>query len=228
MRSKFTLVAAVLGTLLLCSAPRAAQADGCAPGQPCWEKKMKKAPPPAPGKSAPAPVAVPPPAPAKSEMMKEEGSGLSLGLGVDTLFFNCEDTHVAPALRVNYMVPEMPLNLMVGVEGTHIHNSDQFRYSEEDNHDVNWVRVPFRAEFVLPVSDETTTFFGGGPDIIHIDGFDNDTDVGGHLSARVSQALTEDLSLSVDTGYLWANLEQKGKKYDSDSAFIGTFLDVKF
>jgi Outer membrane protein beta-barrel domain len=218
-----------LGLLVI---PQLSNADGCAPGQPCWKKKPKakakaamEAPlAPTPTPAAPAPVVTPEPVKADSKM--------SVGLGVNVLFFDCEDPTVAPGIRVNYGIADMPLNLQVGFEGANI-DSVQYKFARPHpfggkNPDITFLRLPVSLEYVIDVAENTGFYLGGGPDLFHIDGEGTDTDVGGHLGARVQHNITDTLGLSVETGYLWAEAKQRSVKTDLDSAYVGTHVMYNF
>ena len=121
MRSMKKLLVPFIALSLLVAAPKVSLADGCAPGQPCWEKKAKKKPAPAPMKKempAPAKVepATPPPA-AKVEAapMAAKSAGMSVGAGLNVYFVDCEEPAVAPGVRASYRLPDAPINIRTGV-----------------------------------------------------------------------------------------------------------------
>ncbi len=214
-------------------------ADGCAPGEPCWEDPKPVAPPVAPPppleteKIAPAPVVAPPAAPAPAPAPVEEAK-LLFGLtpGFNVFFFDCQDTEFAPALYLDTRSTEVPLNLRVGIEGTRIRDAQQFRFTPEsqffgDEPDFNFLRFPLSLEGVIPVLPGTDILVGGGPDLLVIRGDGSDTDVGWHVGARLEQAVTERFAVSAGGGYLWGEADARGEDLDLDSAFVGASLTIK-
>lgn len=219
--------------------PINAIAGGCAPGEPCWEDPPKKImkPRPAPAVVAPAPIPeevqeAPTPAPVA---MKEKDGGLVLGLsaGVNVLTFKCEDTHVAPALYLDAGHDDLPLNMRLGVEGVDLADSEQYKHTPEsewfqEEPNFTLIRLPLSLEYVQAIGEKTQVLVGGGPDLLILSGEANDTTVGFHLGARIRQALTDSLGVSVGGGYLWGEADVRSEHYDLESAYIGTDLSYRF
>ena len=149
--------------------------------------------------------------------------------GVTVFTLADEHTQVGPALFVDARSTAVPLNLRVGVEGTHV-NLEQDRVVNLPgigaNPDVDYVRVPFAIEYYTDLCPKSTLFIGGGPDIISINGVSSDGDVGAHLGARVLQKITDTFGVSLEAGYQWADLDIYGDPVDLDGAYITTLLSV--
>lgn len=223
--------------LALVAAPSVSLADGCAPGEACWNTPKKKQ------MIKPAPAAPVAPAPMEEPMVKEEApapvmmeekGGLNFGIaaGVNVLFFKCEDTEVAPAVYVDVKHDDAPINVRLGVEGARI-EAEQFRFTpgsqfQDGDSDFNFFRIPLSVEYVQPIAEKTEVLVGGGPDLIILRDAANDTTVGFHLGARVRQGLTDNLGLSVGGGYLFAEPEVKNEDFDADSAFVGADVSYRF
>ena len=225
----------------------AAFAGGCAPGMPCWEDEAPKVRRPAPTKPE---VMKPKAAPEVMEKkmmdveepeevsLEEDGSGPSLALsaGVNVLYFDCEDTSVAPGIFADYRPSaDLPVNIRLGVEGTEIDAAEQFDFrggssfalgSEDSNPDFTFIRIPLSVEYVKDVSEDTKVFVGGGPDLISISGDESDTLVGLHLGARVQKDITDNIGVSLGAGYLFAegDVGDADEDLDIDSAYTGVHV----
>jgi len=245
MKNTGLLIGLLISVILLSAGT--AMAGGCAPGQPCWEQfnKPRKKVIREPVRREEfiqerAPVEVPTPVPPLEEPVAldvESGDfGLGIAGGVNVLFLNCEDTAVAPSIMVDYQPDsELPLNIRTGVELGSI-DGEQFFFTPEsqffqDKVDLSVVRIPVSLEYVKPVSEQTKLFFGGGPSLLVVTGdADNsgidvdDTDVGWHLAARVQQQVTDWIAVSLEGGYMFAELDAEGEDLDLDSAFTGVHL----
>lgn len=226
--------------LLLAGTPTSAVADGCAPGEPCWDdpapKPMRKPQPkPAPVAPPPEPVRQKPMSEPEPEPMVKETGGLEFGIaaGFNVLFFDCEDTHVAPALYVDAKHSDVPLNLRLGVEGVDLADSEQYKYTPEsqwfqEEPNFSLIRLPLSLEYVHSLAEKTELLVGGGPDLLILGGEAHDTTVGVHLGARVRQALSDSLGVSAGGGYLWGEGDVRNEDYDLGSAFVGADLSYRF
>ncbi|OVE80165.1 hypothetical protein BVY02_01085 [bacterium J17] len=220
-------IVVVFGLTLAVAAPiQSASAGGCAPGDPCWEE------PAAPADVVPAPdpepMVIEEPAPAPAP--EPEGElHLGLSAGVNVLYFDCEDTMVAPGVFLDVAHDDLPLNFRVGVEGG-TGEIEQFRFNPDsrlqNDVDFNFVRIPFSLEYVQSVGEESAVHIGGGPDLFTVSRDISDTDVGMHLGARFVQGITDTLGISVEAGYLWAEANDKGEDIDLDSAYTGVHLNI--
>ena len=223
-------------------------AGGCAPGQPCWEqfnkprKRTVREPVQReeiiqrPQRIIETPTPVPPLEEPVSLDVEPSDFGLGIAGGLNVLFLTCEDTAVAPSIMLDYQPSkDLPLNIRAGAELGSI-DGEQFFFTPEsqffqDNLDLTVVRIPVSLEYVTPIGEGTKFFIGGGPDLMVVSGdADNsgvdvdDTDVGLHLSARVQQQITDGIALSLEGGYLWAELDAEGEDLDLDSAFTAVHL----
>ena len=219
-----------------------ASAGGCAPGQPCWEEPVKQKRtrrPDAPTRNEVVKPRAAVPAPAKEmmedkvameESFEETESALTLAAGINVLYFDCEDTTVAPGIFADYRPDsELPVNIRLGVEGTEV-DVDQFDFglnaAAAAGTDFNFIRIPLSVEYVMDVAEETKVFIGGGPDLIDISGDYDDTIVGLHLGARVQQDITERIGVSLGAGYLFAEADADDfdEDLDLDGAYTGVHL----
>ncbi len=239
MVSKYFAVSLLSGVFLLPTG--AVYADGCAPGQPCWDdapKVQKRVPVRRENIPAPAPVRKKSPIEVAPTPMAKESGPLNLGIagGVNLLYLNCEDTTVLPSLMVDYQPDaDLPINLRLGVEGGKL-DAEQGYYTPSsqffmDKIDTTLIRVPLSVEYIHPVGEETKVFMGGGPSLLMIDGdADNsgievdDTDVGLHLGARVQQAISDNIAVSLEGGYMFAEMDAAGDDFDLNGAFTGLHL----
>ena len=234
------LDSAVFLVAIFCFPFNSAVADGCAPGQPCYEAPKPKKAAPSPVKLKPVaepeeiPAAVeepePEPEPEPLATYEEQESGLifSLGAGVNVLYFDCEDTRVAPGVYADVRGENAPVNIRLGFEGTNF-ESEQKRFTAgspffNDDPEVNFYRVLGSLEYVAELADDLSLFIGGGPDLIRVNGDVDDTTVGGHLSSRLQKNITESINLAVEGGYLWADIDEKGEDLELDSFFTGVQL----
>lgn len=147
--------------------------------------------------------------------------------GVTVFALADEHTQVGPALFFDARNTSVPLNFRVGVEGTHL-NVQQSRVDGRpdigDTPDLTYVRVPTAIEYVADLCDKSTLYVGGGPDLISISGLGNDTDWGAHLGARVLNKITDNMGISLEAGYQWADLDIYGGPIDLDGAYVTTLL----
>ena len=249
MKSEFNKTArcisfsfAVLSTLAI-TATTSAYADGCAPGQPCWEENN------VPRRTQRAPIQRRVVEPEVQQEIIEEvieepvvvetsGGDLNLGIsgGVNVFYFNCEDTMVAPSLMVDYQPDSsLPINLRLGVEGGSL-DAEQYYHTPEsqffqDKLDLSFIRVPLSIEYILKSSEDTKAFIGGGPSLLMIDGDSDvggvdvdDTDVGLHLAVRVQQAVSDNIAVSLEGGYLFSEMEADNSDFDAEGAYTGVHL----
>lgn len=219
-----------------------AYAGGCAPGQECWEEPVRRAPkvtrPATPEKQMEAPADVAEPTPEPLAMIDEDsdaGSRFGIAAGVNVLYFDCEETEVAPGIFVDYQPSaDLPINLRLGVEGTSVGGAEQFRFREDtaftEDPDFTLVRIPLSIEHITEISEDLRFFIGGGPELIDVSDDVDDTLVGLHLGARVQQQFTDSLGVSVGAGYIFAEADDDttGEEVDLDSAFTGVHLTYGF
>ncbi|MCB0321002.1 MAG: porin family protein [Bdellovibrionales bacterium] len=207
-------------------------ADGCLPGEPCYEKPAAKAPVVEPAPVAPAmeaPSVEPIAAPAETC----SGWGNRVSVGAPIWFFQDEGDEVGGGVYFDLYPCCYPVNLRVGAEVNHM-NADQasaLTAAEWNGRPANltFVRVPFAVEYDLELGDRAHLFVGGGPDIINTANDVSDTSVGLHLSARALYEFTNHLGLSVEAGYMWGEVEtNEGGDLSLDNTFIIPSLSYTF
>lgn len=229
----------IFGTLLslsvfLSGSPLPALADGCLPGDECYEK--------------PAPVAAPArksPVTAQPEATRQQtapaplaeepcGWGNRFSAGVPVWMFDEEASDAGGGVYFDLYHCCLPLNLRVGAEVTHMDANQESALSAaewNDGRDANltFVRIPFAIEYVYSFNDSTRVFLGGGPDIIHTANDITETSVGAHLSARFMRDLTERFGIAVEAGYAWARVDtEEAGDVVLDNAFIVPSLVYTF
>jgi hypothetical protein len=184
---------------------------------------------------APAPVAAPvAPVAMKQEVVDEScGCGnMRLSGGVPVWFLDNEDTEAAPGVALDYWCSEIPLNYRVAVEGRHLDldqsEADFARESADKKAKISYVRIPFSVEYMAELDESTTGYIGGGPDIINAANDISDTTVGGHLSARVHYAFTDEFGFSLEAGYMWARFDGEGSDVNLDGAYVTPMLTYTF
>ena len=210
------------------------------------EKPKVRARKPAPKpviEAAPVPVAPPPAAPEPVvyrdpvPVPVEEDCGCTpnarISGGVPIWFFNQENSQLAGAgAALDVWCDEAPINLRVGVEGRHMYlgqDSAQFaREFDDKTPRITFIRIPFAAEYMFKVGEDTTAFIGGGPDIIHTANDISETNVGLHVSGRLYQAITKDIGVSVEAGYMWGQVDGQGGNVKLDNAFVTPMIGYQF
>ena len=228
---------------------QAAFAGGCVPGQPCYDDLRNDYQRPA--RVAPPVVdteVIPPAAPSyeapvvskrNAHKMEEKSTGkmyFGIGPSINTLFFDCEDTAVAPGIYADIGRTDFPINFRVGVEGTTFDmKQHEFTAGTElgGMPNTNFIRIPASLELKVPVTEKTNLFAGGGADLIHVDSSSNETYVGYHAEGRVVRSITENLGLSLNGGYLFADdadIKGPGASADEsvrfDSAYVGVQINL--
>lgn len=223
-----------------------AYADGCAPGEPCWEQykpqpMRREAPAPAPVVRevipTPSRQVIPTAAPVAAPVVmmdKESPYSFALSGGANILFNDCHDESFAVGAYGDVRKEGLPLNFRLGVEVAHL-NATQFAFTPSSDFfgeepDFAYVRIPLSVEYIVPVSEKTEFLVGGGPDLIHTSGNGADLEVGAHIGARFVRDVGENLTASVGAGYLWAenSAGNGGEDLGLDSAFTGASLGYKF
>lgn len=239
---KSILVSTVLVAGLVMTGIPSAFADGCAPGEPCWEKYKPRpvrreavAPAPVVREVAPAPVMLKKePVTLRQEIVEDVSEySLLVSAGANVMYYNCHDTQIAGGIYGDVRKEGLPLNFRTGIEISNLNATDFFFQPDsaffQEEPDFVLVRIPISLEYVIPVSEETEVLVGGGIDLIQTSGRGSDGDVGGHLEARLVQDLGSDISASVGTGYLWANTDTEGgENLDLKGAYTGASIGYKF
>lgn len=240
------IVAALSVTLFVAACSiSSAFADGMVEDKP---KARAKKPAPRPAapivETLPAPVAEPAPEPVvyrerpAAAAAVEEDCGCTpnarISAGVPMWFFNQENSELAGAgAALDVWCDEAPVNLRVGVEGRHMYlsqESAQFaREFDDKTPRITFIRIPFAAEYMFKVGDATTAYLGGGPDIIHTANDISETSVGMHVSGRLHHAITKEIGVSLEAGYMWGSIDgQNGDNIKLDNAFITPMLGYQF
>lgn len=175
----------------------------------------------------------PPPRKERRVQMDETGWGTRLSLGVTEAFFDEEDTETLPAMHLDIWNKEYPWNFRVGVEGGNHINLDQenaapIAEAPGKTPQITFVRIPFALEYIMPVSERTRVFIGGGPDIIHTANDLSETDVGLHLGVRLGHDFNEHWGVSVEGGYWWGDVDSGVNDIELDSAYVTPQLTYTF
>lgn len=218
IRGLFALV------LLVVLLPSAVLAGGEDPDYPFPDKK--KAAPAAKGQRSAAPV--------KNTPLKTCGWKTNLGVGVSIWSFDSEDTETAPAAQLGFSHCQSPLTFSVGYQGGNHVNLDQASAQSiaefpGKQPQVTLIRIPLGIEYEVELNEKASLFLGGGPDIIRTANDKSDTSIGGHLGVRLGYALADSWSLSVEAGYLWADVDSNGTgDIELDTAYITPLLTYVF
>ncbi|MDC0358231.1 hypothetical protein OAO01_05385 [Oligoflexia bacterium] len=200
-------------------------ADGCSPGEPCYET-------PAPA-VVEAPVAVVPAAIAPPVEEKACGWGNRIAAGVPVWFFQEESTEVGGGIYLDVYNCVHPINLRIGAEVNHMGvdqpnamNSAEFPGKATR---MTFVRIPFAVEYIVAVGENTSFFIGGGPDLIRTANDVSDTTVGMHLSGRLVHEFDGHFGVGVEAGYMWGEVsDDGGGDIDLDNTFIIPTLSYRF
>ncbi|MCI5065206.1 porin family protein [bacterium] len=222
-----------VATLLSLGLASAALADGCLPGEPCYEApaKMEKAAPP-----------LEEPAVMGKEMDFQEAAATEevcdgwanrLSAGAPIWFFQEEGTEVGGGLYLDTYSCCQPYNFRIGAEVNHMDADQPNALTAAERPDkvaeLTFVRIPLSVEYVVPVANRTNLFFGLGPDIITTANDISDTGVGMHISARLLHDFTDHFGLAVEAGYMWGEVEAgEGGDVDLDNTFIIPSLSYTF
>lgn len=156
-----------------------------------------------------------------------------LSPGVNVWMFDDEDSEVAPALHYDFWNTDTPLNYRVGVEGAHLDLEQDNAAGLADGPGreprVTFVRIPFAVEYRHALGDALTWYIGGGPDLNIFANDASDTQVGGHLGTRLGWNFDEHWGISVDAGYMWANIdESETGDVNLDGAYISPLMNYTF
>ncbi|MCB0317920.1 MAG: outer membrane beta-barrel protein [Bdellovibrionales bacterium] len=148
-----------------------------------------------------------------------------LGAGVPVYFFDDEDNDLGGGVYLDIYCAGGPLNLRLGFEASHIdlEQAAALGNAEFPGKEVNasFFRIPFSVEYVMPVNDNFNFYVGVGPDLIHTANDVSETSVGFHTSARMAYDFNESWGLSVEGGYLWAEVDgASGSDINLDGAFV--------
>ncbi|NLF25512.1 MAG: hypothetical protein GX589_07630 [Deltaproteobacteria bacterium] len=88
------------------------------------------------------------------------GWGFRLNAGVPTWFFRDEDAATSGGVYMDAFPCELPINLRVGAEVRHLgfDQKEALYYAEtgKDKAHITYVRIPFSAEYMVEVLDQTT------------------------------------------------------------------------
>lgn len=220
-------------TLLLALSGNFCAADGCLPGDPCYESPKVAAPvremvPPPPSKPSTA-------SPVASKVIIDEDCdwGSRIAIGSPVWFFQEEDTEVGGGIYGDLYPCNYPVNFRIGAEISHI-GADQSNALDSAEFPgkpvrLTFIRIPLAVEYVAPLSGKTKFFIGGGPDIIRTANDVSDTSVGLHLSARVLHNFNEHIGLALEAGYMWGEVnDDGGGDIDLDNTFVIPTLSYTF
>jgi opacity protein-like surface antigen len=169
----------------------------------------------------------------KLETVKEScGWGARLSGGAPVWVFQDQDTEVGGGLYLDVFPCETPINFRIGGEITHMDLTEDSAqaYAEFPGKTprITYVRIPISVEYMLPVAEETTLYLGGGPDLIRTANDVSDFTVGGHLGGRLMYEFENNLSLSVDGGYMWATVDDGRGDVNLDGAYIVPTIGYRF
>lgn len=191
-------------------------------------------PAPTPAAVMPAPVAM---REERVEVVEDASCGcgnVRLSGGLPIWFFTQESSNLPGAgAALDYWCDEIPVNFRVGIEGRHMYlgqsSADFAREFADKTTRVTFIRIPFSVEYMHSLTESTTGFIGGGPDIINTANDLSETGVGMHLSARVHYAFTEHFGVSLEAGYMWGSVDgQDGRDVRFDNAFVTPMLAYTF
>jgi hypothetical protein len=212
-------------------------ADGM--DEPRVKRKVRPAPAAAPVVVDPPPALPPEPEPVvyrEPVPAVEEDCGCTpnarVSAGVPIWFFNEENNLAGAAAALDVWCDEAPINLRVGVEGRHMYlGQDAARFAQEFDGKtprITFIRIPFAAEYMFKAGESTTAYLGGGPDIIHTANDVSETSVGMHLSGRLHYAITKEVGVSLEAGYMWGRIDGEGEDIKLDNAFVTPMLGYQF
>ena len=158
-----------------------------------------------------------------NEAMADSCWNTRLGAGVPVYFFDDEDNDVGGGVYFDMYCNA--LNLRLGFEASHIDlaQSSAAANAEFPGKEVNasFYRIPFSVEYAFLQEDNFRMYAGVGPDIIHTANDVSETNVGFHASARAAYDFSEHWGLSVEAGYLWADVDgESGQDINLDGAFV--------
>lgn len=155
-----------------------------------------------------------------------------LSPGVTVWFFDKEDDTAGPALFMDFWRTDIPVNWRVGIEGRHLDleqpSSDAIAEFPGKTPEITFIRIPFSVEYIMPLWDNTDLYLGGGPDIIHTANDLSETEVGGHLAARLHYAFNERWGAAVEGGYLWAQVDGPAGDIELDGAYVTPQVSYTF
>ncbi len=213
-------------------------ADGCLPGEPCWDPP-RRAPEvvyesePEVIYETPQPTYVPEPqAPVEVEpvpMMKKSSWNLGLEPGVAAFMHRCWGTEVAPSLMFNIGREDSPWNVRTGAQWYDLSDT-----ALNIGFETDIIRIPLLLEYGMEVSNTAKLMLGGGINGILVDGFAGQSDdefIGGSLGVRYVQSLMDNIDLSVAGEYLFAESDIKtgdGEDLLLDGPVITTGLSFNF
>lgn len=179
-----------------------------------------------------------PPAPAivQAEPVADDSCGcgnVRASLGLPVWFFDKESSNLpGSGAALDYWCDQIPLNFRIAVEGRHMYlGQDSAQYAREwvdKTPRVTFIRIPFSIEYMHGLSENTTGYFGAGPDIIHTANDIAETGVGMHISARVHYAFTQHFGASLEAGYMWGSVKGQNDDIQLDNAFVTPMLAYTF
>lgn len=157
---------------------------------------------------------------------------VKLSPGVSVWMLDEEDTETAPALYLDVWNTSVPLNWRVGVEGQHVDLEQDEAASLADGVGrqprVTFIRIPFSVEYKHDFDRNFTGYFGGGPDLNVFANDASEVQVGGHLGARIAYNFDEHWGVSLDGGYMWADLDEGDADVDLNGAYVSPLLNYTF
>jgi len=158
--------------------------------------------------------------------------GARFSAGVPVWFFRDEDTAASGGVYLDVFPCELPINLRVGAEVRHmgISQDNALAYVEQGEKEakITYVRIPISAEYFVSLMDRTSLYLTIGPDLVRTANDISDFTVGMHLGARLMYEFENNISLSVEGGYMWAEVKDDGPKVNLDGAYIIPTIGYRF
>ena len=160
------------------------------------------------------------------------GWGYRLHAGVPIWFFKDEDSAATGGVYMDAFPCELPINLRVGAEVRHLgfDSKEAMYYAEtgEDKAHITYVRIPISVEYMVELVEQTTLYLSIGPDLVSTANDVSDFTVGMHLGLRLMYEFENNVSVSLDSGYMWAQVKDGGPDVSLDGAYLIPTLGYRF
>jgi opacity protein-like surface antigen len=155
-----------------------------------------------------------------------------LSLGVPVWFFDEESDLPGAGAYLDFWRTDIPLNFRVGFEGRHMYLSQESAEYAMEWFDkttrISFYRIPFALEYMHGLTESTTLYLGGGPNVIRTANDISDWSVGMHLSGRLHYGFNDRWGVALEAGYMWGEIDGQDGDIVLDNAFVTPTLTYTF
>ena len=160
------------------------------------------------------------------------GWGARLSAGVPVWFFDDESTSAGAGAYLDVFPCETPINLRIGIEGRHIDidqpGAEQYAEWPGKTTELTYIRIPMAVEYVMPLAENANWYIGGGPDLIRTANDLSDFAVGAHVATRLGYDFENNISVAIEGGYMWAEVDDGGPDINLDGAYVLPTVGYRF